>query len=139
MSNTNRNGSISSAHLSPVRRPSGLVLLQPPYTHRQESAQSDLASSSSNPNSTGRNVPEQPSNVDIRALAQEVAAVLYQDPSAPSRHTNSSQDLRGQQPGFSVQNPNDLDYTSHPADQPPPNYRAATGPSIGFSGKASRT
>ena len=127
MSNTN---SFSpSTRLSPVRRPSGPVILQPPYLHRQGSAQSDLASSSSNftsnPTSTGLNVPERPSNVDIRALAQEVAAVLYQGPPVPPRRKNS---LEQQQPELSVQNHADLG-SLHSTDQPPPNYRTAMGPS----------
>jgi hypothetical protein len=99
------------------------------------SQQSDLASTSSNPTTSGRNVSEQ-NNVDIRALAQEVAAVLYQNPTQPPKNY-SPQDLRRQ---MSVQNHDEPDYasTTHP---PPPNYRAATGPgsSVGESGKARNT
>jgi len=72
-------------------------------------------------------------NVDIRALAQEVAAVLYQ--STPKEYP--SPDARGGQ--MAVQNHDDeADYarsltsqtTGHP---PPPNYRTAIGPSSGPS------
>ena len=97
------------------------------------SQQSDLASTSSNPTTSGRNVSEQ-NNVDIRALAQEVAAVLYQNPAVPPKDY-SPHDPRGQ---MSVQNHDEPDYasTSH---HPPPNYRAATGPSIASTGKTHNT
>jgi hypothetical protein len=136
VSNTDR--SMPSTHLSPIRRPSGPELLQSPYLRRQESAPSDLASSSSNPTSTGRKLPEPPttSNLDIRVLAQEVAAVLNQNRSVSPRNTNSSsQDLRGQQqPELTVQNHDDLENISRTTDQPP-KYWAASGPSIGSIGK----
>lgn len=139
MSNTD--SSMPSTRLNPVRRPSAPVLLESPYLRRQESAQSDLASSSSNPTSTGRNLPEPPSNVNIRALAEEVAAVLYQNRPVSPRNTNSSsQDLRGQQqPGLTVQNHNDLEDISRTSEQPPPRYQAAAGTSIGSLGKGRRS
>jgi hypothetical protein len=64
--------------------------------------------------------------VDIRALAQEVAAVLYQNPA------NKDYPPQGQ---MSVQNNiDDADTvyarSSTITHQPPPNYRAATGPSV---------
>lgn len=99
------------------------------------SEQSDLASTSSNPTTSGRNPSEQ-NNVDIRALAQEVAAVLYQNPTVPPKNY-SPQDLRRQ---MSVQNHDEPDYASTSHHPPPPNYRAATGPgSTGESGKGRNT
>ena len=125
---SNTDSFIPSARLSPLRYPSGPVILQPPHLRRSESVQSDLASSSSNPTSPGPNVPERPSNVDIHALAQEVAAVLYDE------DKNSSQDLRGQkQPELAVQNHSDIG-SSQSTDQPP-NYRTVMGPSTDFTGK----
>ena len=127
MSNTNTS-SIPTTSLTPLRRPTAPVILEPPYLHRQTSQISDLASTSSNPTTSGRNVSE-PNNVDIRALAQEVANVLYQNPALPPK--DYSHDPHGQ---MAIQNHDEPDYasTSH---QPPPNYRAATGPSIGSHGK----
>ena len=94
------------------------------------SQQSDINSTSSNPTTSGRGLNmssdnNQPNNVDIRALAQEVAAVLYQNPAKdyssdiPPSGQMTVQNL-GDEPEYarSVQ-------TTH---QPPPNYRAATGP-----------
>jgi len=139
---SNTDSPMPSTHLSPIRRPSGPVLLQSPYLRRQESEQSDLASSSSNPTSTGRKLPEPPttSNLDIRVLAQEVAAVLNQNRPVSPRNTNSSsQDLRGQQePELTVQNHNDLEDISPTNDQPP-KYRAVSGPSINSIGKGRRS
>jgi len=135
----------------PLRRPPGPVILETPYLHRQTSQQSDINSSSTNPTNTagrggggggggggGRNNSEP--HVDIRALAQEVAAVLYQN---PSHHKDyNSQDLRGGQ--MAVQNRNDDEMTDYARSSqithhPPPNYRAATGPSdpssVGSQGK----
>jgi len=96
ISNTNTNGFTPTDRLIPVR-PSGStgpVILQPPYVRRQESAPSGLASSSSNfPSTSGRNVPDHSSSIDMRALAQEVAAVLSQNSLGSPGH--NSQDLRG--------------------------------------------
>jgi len=56
--------------------------------------------------------------------------VLYQNPAK----NYPSQDPRGQ---MSVQNhDDDANTSSHLAHQPPPNYRAATGPSNGSPRKA---
>ena len=100
--------------------------MEAPYLHRQMSSQqSDLNSTSSNPtNTTG----QQANNVDIRALAQEVAAVLYQN---PAKDYHPSLDPRGQ---MAVQNLSDNDEPDHSRSsqmthQPPPNYRTAIGPS----------
>lgn len=125
MSNTT--SSVPTSRLAPLRRspgPTGPVILEPPYLHRQMSQQSDLNSSSTNPtNTTGRNNSEQANNVDIRALAQEVAAVLYQNPAKDY----SSQDPRQ----MTVQNNVEPEYSpsSQTSHQPPPNYRTAMGPS----------
>jgi len=125
LSNTNASSS-QTARLAPLRRSPGPVILEPPYLHRQMSQQSDINSTSSNPTTSGRglNVSEPPNNVDIRALAQEVAAVLYQNPAKDY----SGQDTHGQ---MTVQNLAD-EPTYAPSTQttrqPPPNYRAATGP-----------
>lgn len=133
MSNTNASTD-PTTRLTPLRRPSGPVVLEPPYLHRQTSQQSDINSTSSNPTTSGRNFSEPSNNVDIRALAQEVAAVLYQNPAKDY----SSPNPHGQ---MSVQNHDeDRDFanTSQMTHQPPPNYRAATGPSssVGSPGKA---
>jgi hypothetical protein len=65
----------------------------------------------------------------MRALAQEVAAVLSQN--SQSAGQKNPQDLR---PELAVQNHDQEDESSHTADQPP-NYHAATGSSnIGYSG-----
>lgn len=129
ISNTNASSS-QTARLAPLRRSPGPVILEPPYLHRQMSQQSDINSTSSNPTTSGRGLNmssdnNQPNNVDIRALAQEVAAVLYQNPAKdyssdiPPSGQMTVQNL-GDEPEYarSVQ-------TTH---QPPPNYRAATGP-----------
>jgi len=130
-SNTNTNRSIPTDRLIPVRRPgsTGPVILQPSYVRRQESAPSDLASSSSNfPLMSGRNVPDHSSSIDMRALAQEVAAVLSQN--SPGSPGHNSQDLRGQQqPQFSVQNYDQEDTLSQTANQPPIS-RAAPSPGL---------
>ncbi|KAF8809971.1 hypothetical protein BYT27DRAFT_6510839 [Phlegmacium glaucopus] len=134
-SNTNTNNTVTTTpHFSPVRGPpaqTGPIILQPPNLHRQPSGHSDLLSSNS---STGNTLLEQQSagHIDIRNLAQEVAAVLYQSPPLPHGHRkdSASQDLRGQQP-MTVQNLNNNDNYSgiSQVHHPPPNYRAATGPS----------
>jgi len=132
MSNSNTSPGTT---LTPLRRPSGPILLEPPYLHRQTSEPSDLASTSSNPSSSGRNVPDQRSHTAILALAQDVAAVLYQNPALPAN--NYSQVPREQ---MSVQNRHDdePDYasTSQATHQAPPNYRTATGASTGSPTKA---
>ena len=138
MSNSNSN---QTPRLAPLRRSPGPVILEAPYLHRQMSQQSDINSTSSAPTNTsgrgGRNPSEQAGNVDIRALAQEVAAVLYQNP---------AKDYSSHDPhGLAVQNHDDevrsvtSQSTSH--QQPPPNYRTAIGPSgpsssVGSPGKA---
>jgi hypothetical protein len=127
---------IPTARFTPLRRPSEPVILEPPYLHRQTSHQSDLelASTSSNPTTSGRNRSEPSGNVDIRALAREVAAVLYQNPA------KSYTDPHGR---LSVQNNNDDDANTSQLNhqQPPPNYRSVTGgtSSIGSPGKASHS
>ena len=83
----------------------------------------------------GRNVAEQPgSNIDIRTLAHEVAAVLSQNPLVPKNSQGQ------QQAGLSVQNHDQEDINTSQAGDHPPNYQAATGPStgpsIGFSRKS---
>jgi len=133
MSATNTNSSIPTERLLPVRPSAGPTILQPPYIHRQESALSDHASSSSNlPSTSGRN--EQPSNIDMRSLAQEVAAVLYQNQPGVPRHKNSH-DLRGQQQAELLVQNDDQEDTLSQTNEQPPNYHAATGPSIGLPGK----
>jgi hypothetical protein len=124
---TTNNGITPTAHFTPVRRQhtqTGPIILEPPNLHRQPSTQSDLLSSNSS--------VEQPNNLDIRNLAQEVAAVLYQSPPISHGHRKdaASQDLRGQQQMIvRNQNRDDLNDTPISPTQPPPNYRAATGPS----------
>jgi hypothetical protein len=97
-------------------------VLEPPVLLQRASAQTDLRSSSP---SAGR-APSDTGNVDIRSLAQEVAAVLHQNPhmrnnmrapptmTAPNvNHDNVEQGYRG------------VSQSSH---QPPPEYRAPTRP-----------
>ena len=113
-----------TAYLGPVRRSPSLIVLQPPSDlHRQVS---DLGPLSATTRSTFLG---QTNNVDIRALAQEVAAVLYQHPPVPPPRHPRYQNLPGrQQMTVRNLNPEGFDYAgiSH-AIQPPPNYRAATG------------
>lgn len=116
-----------STHLSPLRRPSDLTLLANPYIVRHEPAQSEHASSTANLNTQ-----------DIRSLAQEVAAVLSQNPPIVHSRQDSSQDSREHQQSvinFAVQNDanvNDTDATQI-SDHPPPSYPVATSsrPSTG--------
>jgi hypothetical protein len=112
--------------LTPLRRPSEPVI---PYLYPQTSQQSDLASTSSNPTTSG--VSNQSNNVDIRALAQEVAAVLYQNPAM-----NYSSDPRGQ---MSVVQNHDYANTSQLTHQHPPSYRTAPSSIIGSPRKAPYT
>ena len=116
MSNTNTS-TVPTASLAPLR-PSGPVIPEPPYLHRQTSQRFDLASTSLNLTSTtsGRNRSEQSNNIDVRALARELAAEFYR---------NYSPD-RGQM--SELQNHDDTN-TSQLNHQPPPNYLEATGPS----------
>lgn len=125
ISNTNASSG-QTARLAPLRRSPGPVILEPPYLQRQMS-QSDVNSTSSNPTTSARGLgmSDQSNNVDIRALAQEVAAVLYQNPAKDY----AAQDPRSGQ--MTVQNLSDeVEYapSTQTAHQPPPNYRAATGP-----------
>jgi len=133
ISNPNTNSFTPTDRLIPVRASgsTGPVLLQPPYIRRQESGPSDLASLSSNlPSTSGRNAPDQSSGINMRALAQEVAAVLSQN-SQSAGHKNPPE-LR---PELAVQNHDQEDASSHETTDRPPNYQAATGPStIGLSG-----
>jgi len=136
MSNTvTENSTAPTTRLTPLRRPAGPVILEPPYLHRQTSQHSDLDSSISNPTTSGRNrsEPSNTGNVNIRALAQEVAAVLYQSPAK-----SYAQDPRGR---LSVQNDDDANTSQLNHQQPPPNYRTVTGASssIGSPGKASHS
>ena len=120
-----------TTRLTPLRRPSGPVILEPPYLHRQMSQQSDLdLASTSTTSGRNRSEPSNAGNVDIRALAQEVAAVLYQSPAK-----NYSSDRRGT---LSVQNDDDANTSQLNHQQPPPNYRTVTGASssIGSPGKS---
>jgi len=67
------------------------------------------------------------SNIDMRTLAQEVAAVLSQN------QLPRPKDLPVlPQVGLSVQNHDQDEHTSQTGEQPP-NYQAATGPSTGPS------
>ena len=132
---SNRNSFSPSTRLSPVRRPSGPLTLQQSYHHRQGSAQSDLASLSSNPTSAGPN-QERLSHADIRAIAREVVAVLYQSPPVPLTHKSSREQQQPElvvqnQPELAVQNHADIG-SSQSTHQPPPNYRTAMGPSTGL-------
>lgn len=129
---------VPTARFNPVRRPTpynGQVVLESPHLHRQTSEQSDLQSTSA----SGR-TPSNAGNVDIRSLAQEVAAVLYQGPLLPNRHAllkdssqDSSQAMRSPHK-MMVHNlshddaEQDYGAPSQSSHQPPPNYRAATGP-----------
>jgi hypothetical protein len=128
LSNTNASSN-QTARLAPLRRTPGPVILEPPYLHRQMSqTQSDINSTSSNPTTSGRglNISEANNNVDIRALAQEVAAVLYQN---PAKDYSAAQDPRRQMTVQNIADEAEYAPSTQTSHQPPPNYRAATGPS----------
>jgi len=87
IASSNPASSLTPLRLSPV------IQATHPHRHWQlpvPAQQSDIDSTSLNPtNTTG-----QPNNVDIRALAQEVAAVLYQNPDGASLHRSPWTDGR---------------------------------------------
>ena len=123
--------------LTSLQHPSGTVI---PYLHPQTSQQSDLASTSSNPTTTsGRNLSNQSNNIDIRALAQEVAAVLYQNPPASAMNYSPDPPRRVQ---MSVVRNQDYANTSQLTHQPPSSYRTdpnSSSSSIGLPRRAPYT
>ena len=129
--------SSQQSDLTPLQHPSGTVI---PYLHPQTSQQSDLASTSSNPTTTsGRNLSNQSNNIDIRALAQEVAAVLYQNPPASAMNYSPDPPRRVQ---MSVVRNQDYANSSQLTHQPPSSYRTdpnSSSSSIGLPRRAPYT
>ena len=106
----------TNASSIPTARLTAPVILDPPYLRRQGSPQSDINSPS--PIASGRNFSEL-NDVDIRALAEQVAAVLAKN--------QPSQEPRGQISG--QDHDDDANTLQSRSTNRPPNYRAATGPS----------
>ncbi|KAF8153760.1 hypothetical protein B0H34DRAFT_799718 [Crassisporium funariophilum] len=117
---------------SPVRRPAPTPTT-PAFSHMTQLSQQhhSMDRQASFASSDMRSTTDMSGNVNIHALANEVAAVLLRTPSMANLHASDSGSggsREQRQPMMYVENRDERD-ADEMSSSPPPNYRTAMGPS----------